>query len=349
MNRRGSITLILMLTMTVILSTCIYMVYLATIQTYIVNNSQMSIQSRIIADGDINRILYDECNFEEILLPEIYKIIRNKVPPFITKDSNKDGIPDGKNINIHNGKSVKSVNIRLEASKEILNKNYNSNENFSDDTSMILRFQTEFEGIDNIIEVRGKVINEIFEIKEPFINELNMTENNLSGKFKNLMDNFENEIFDYIPIGNSPIVKINLDKNALIDEKSIIDDYGNIIETYNYTSNYVLLNIKSGDNRPTIQIKNQNISKLKIKGNIYCEGDLIISSPFELDGNLILNGGSLIIDTSTKPIIKGKIFYRGDGDLEIDKIKVLSEKRLIYRYGSYLPGFLDIEINVIKS
>ena len=97
-------------------------------------------------------------------------------------------------------------------------------------------------------------------------------------------------------------------------------------------------------------INQENIDqRVFIRGNIYCEGDLKISSPFELEGNLILNNGNLIINTDSKPIIKGKVFERTCDGLDVDSIHLDSEKRYIYRYGSYLPGFLDMNINVIKN
>ena len=112
------------------------------------------------------------------------------------------------------------------------------------------------------------------------------------------------------------------------------------------------INIKASDDyRPTIEIRddNNNNNKVHIKGNIYCEGDLIISSPFELDGNLIINKGSLIVNSEFKPIVKGKVIYSGSGIFDPDHISFETNKRLVYLYGSYLPGFLDMNIDVIKN
>ncbi len=335
--------------MTFVLSTCVYMIYLVRIQTNIVSNSQKSVQARITEDGDIHRILYDKSTFDDILLTEIYKLIRNKVPPYISKDSNRDGIPDGYNIKIDTLASIKSVNLRLEASKELMNKKYKSDENFADDTNMILRFKSDFEGRGNLVEVRAKLINRLFEIEEAYIDEQYVLNENLSVDFYSLMDLCEDEIFDFDPKGPSMVVKMNLDKNAKIDERYIVDDCGNIIMTYNHLNSYVLLNIKSKDDKPLVELRNKNVEKLTMRGNIYCEGDLIISTPFELQGNLILNNGSLIVDSDSKPIFKGKIFHRGNGFIDRDEIELVSEKRHIYRYGSFLPGFLDIRIDVIKS
>lgn len=348
-NRKGSITVVVLLMMTVVISTSIYMVYLVIIQTHIVNNSHKRIQSRIIADGNINRILNNYDNLEDILIPEIYKIVRTKIPPYITKDSNNDGIPDGYDIDLDFVSNIKSANLRLESSEMTMKKNFKSNQHFDESTSMILRIETEYEGIKDIYEIKGKVINKLFEIDEPFISENNVIEKNLVDEFHKLMDVFEDEVFDYEPKGTTPVVKINLDESVIVDDKYITDEYGNIIKTYDY-QNYVLLNIKSTNDKKTlVQIKTNNQDKIKIKGNIYCEGDLMISSPFEIEGNLIINKGSLIVDTNFKPIIKGKLFYRGNENIDIDMLRLFSEKKYIYRYGSYLPGFIDIKIHVIKS
>lgn len=348
MNRRGSIALILILMMTFVLSACMYMIYLVRIQSHIVSNSEKSVQARIMVDGDIHRVLYDKTRFEDLLLPEIYKILRNRLPPYSFKDSDKDGVPDGQTIKVDMD-SIQSLNLRLEASKEVMGKNYKSHENFADDTSIIMRFKTDFQGRKGMVEVKAKIINSLFEIEESYIDDFLILGNNLSDSFNTLMDTFEKDIFDFDPKGSSLVEQINLDENARIDDRYIVNDCGNIIKTYNCSNSYLLLNIKSREEKVVIELRNNNVEKLTIKGNIYCEGDLIVSTPFELQGNLILNNGSLIVNTDIKPIFKGKIFHRGNGDVDREKIQLLSEKRYIYRYGSYLPGFLDFQVYVIKS
>lgn len=353
MQRKGFISVVALLIMTLILVSCVFMFHLVKVQSYIASNSQKNIQSRIIRDESINRLIYDKYNVETIIIPEIYKMLRNERPPYLKIGSS--GVPEGTKLSIDKGdnlsRNIKSAKIRLQGTEKNL-KISNIPDNFEETTNIIIDVETEYEGIKNNVEVRGTVINEIFEIEESFITESRIIELNLDEEFKELINSIEEEIFDYDPKPPSYYVKVNLEEDGYINENYITETLGNINRTYGHIGKLVAINIKASDNkRPIIEIKYNNSinDKILIKGNIYCEGDLIVSSPFELDGNLIINGGNLIVKSETKPIISGKIIYNGSEVFNPDNVVLKTNKRSIYLYGSYLPGFLDMNIDVIKN
>ncbi|MDR7870018.1 MAG: hypothetical protein RIN55_04110 [Tissierellaceae bacterium] len=350
MKRTGSITIMVLLMMVFVFTVSIFTINSSVTQWHIVENARTNIQSRMTTDAKINSLLINHNNFEDVIIPEIYKIIRKNNPPYKSSDGNRDGIPDGSKIDYNFGPHVKSANIRLEASKNTFKMAYLPS-NYDEVTSIILRINTEYEGIKDTIEVKGKVINQLFEIKEPLVTEEKMIQQNLVNEFNTLMNTFEDEIFNHDSKATSSVSKINIEGEILINENNIVETLDNFTRNYDYKAKHLLINAKvSDENIPIITIEkdSENASKIKINGNIYCEGDLIINSPFELEGNLIVNGGKLIINTDSKPIIRGKVFYRGEEEFNVNDINLSSEKKYIYRYGSYLPGFLDIQIDVIK-
>ncbi|NLY47074.1 MAG: hypothetical protein GX053_13955 [Tissierella sp.] len=181
-----------------------------------------------------------------------------------------------------------------------------------------------------------------------------MIEYDLVDEFNELMSLIEGKIFDYDPKGTSSYMRVSLEGDGLINESSIIETLDNINRSYGHKSKNIMLCIKASDNsRPEVEIKfdktNSRDARILIRGNIYCEGDLIVSSPFELDGNLIINNGNLIVNSDAKPIVKGKVIFNGSATFNSDDVSFETDKRSIYLYGSYLPGFLDMNIDVIKN
>ena len=357
MKREGFISVLALLIMNFILVNCVFIFYLVTLQTQIVLNSHKNIQTRIISDENVNRLFYDKNNLEDLIIPEIYKILRSKKPPYNNIGTN--GILDGNKISIPSNSKlsehIKSANIRLQGSDKNLAMS-NIPKNFDELTNMIVNIEVENEGIGNYIEVKGRCINNIFEIIDPYICESKMLEYNLANEFNNLILLLEEEIFEYDPKGTSSYMRVNLEGDGFINEDSIIEILDNIQRSYGHKSKNTLLCIKaSGGKRPEVEVKFSNDSinnkntRILIRGNIYCEGDLIISSPFELDGNLIINQGNLIVKSDTEPIIKGKVIYNGHESFNPESISFETEKRSVYLYGSYLPGFLDVNIDVIKN
>mgnify|MGYP000897560085 CR=1 FL=1 len=356
MNRDGFISVFALLMMSLVLAIGMYVMYSVTIQTYIVNNYRRDIQSKITVDSSINTILYDEANFEDKLLPEIYYILRNKVPPYFTEvDANDIPIPLGRKVNLSMFPNIEYASLHLEGLKAFrIKKDKDIPDNYDELTNLILRIDTKHEDSKDKIMVKGKVFNKIFEIEEAYITEARMSEYGLLDEYHDLMDTFENEIVEHDPKGNVSFLKFNLYGDGFIDSNNITEILNGFQNSYQHRGKHIMINIISQDDkRPIWHIKSSAL--MRIRGNIYCEGDLIIDSPLLLEGNLILNGGRLIIaedfnyDNYPVPIeIGGKVFSRGEECLNFEDIKIKPYKKHIYRYGSYLPGFLDISFDVIK-
>ena len=80
MDKKGFISFFSLILLTLVLLTSTYILYLGRLQTHIVMNSNKNIQARILTDHMLNKLLYQEDNFERIILPEIIRIVRLKLP-----------------------------------------------------------------------------------------------------------------------------------------------------------------------------------------------------------------------------------------------------------------------------
>ena len=81
MKRKGFISVMALLLLTVILASSTYMLYIFSTQTTIASNSHKNIQARIATEDKAKRLIYDE-NLLITWFTEIYHIMRNKNPPY---------------------------------------------------------------------------------------------------------------------------------------------------------------------------------------------------------------------------------------------------------------------------
>lgn len=92
-------------------------------------------------------------------------------------------------------------------------------------------------------------------------------------------------------------------------------------------------------------------SKNALSGIIYIEGDLYINADLKFNGIIIINGGELIIEDGKRLSVGGMIMYiNNDEERQVpDNLDIEYKRRIIYKYGTYLPQFFDIKVKLIKS
>ncbi len=336
-NRNGSITITAIYIFIIMISSTTMMLYFASLQSHLSKNQLEKIQSRYNSEGDLNKLLYYEENIDKYIKPEIFRHYRNSFRP-----------DDGKyHIVLENGDKLKdtmgNVFFRIR--------------NIDDKETIFLNLNSKHNNINTNIVAYGSCVKEIFELKRPFLND--NSESDLERELVlEFIGQIEEENWDYDAKIISKAEKININKNLaikflsegksnLLSGKALIHDDGNSKE---FTSESMIIHLKRNstvDNNITIGELNNN-GLITMNGVLYIEGDLIINQDFEFLGLIIINKGEIIIKSKNKPIIQGMLISK-EGIINEDLIDLLYDQKSIYKSASFLPGFLDIVIEVIKK
>lgn len=328
MKRKGFISISAILIAGIVLVNSLFIFNIFNLQEHISISSGYKLQSYLLIQDKINRLIYDEENFNIYLKPKIIKNCRGTI-----SSQNiyfKDDYELGENI-------TRTV-IKFQEKE---GRKY-----------FILNLDTKYRGISRFSEVYGPIVNIIFEIGEPYIFERDL-DKKYSEEYCRLMDVIEEDIFDYDCNMTGSMKRINTNGIINIDNEFIRRkdrEYGHNKILSDYAGKKILLNIdkKKIDGISRLEIGTEgNKELIKLTGIIYVNGDIVIEQDFDFKGIIILNNGNIIVNSPKTPRVHGMILHRGD--VNIDDIDIIGEQKLIYEYGSCLPGFINPKIEVIKK
>ncbi|QQY80600.1 hypothetical protein [Keratinibaculum paraultunense] len=305
----------------------------------IMNSSQNNVQAFYVAEGKILMAINNPKYFDNLILPEIKEYLKNDK----IIDNNKEYIVlDDEDL--MEGDSDNKINLFFyeEENREKLK----------------LQTQTSYNKIKRKADANLTVINQLFEMGLPILSP-NLLEGNAK-LYEEYMDFLQQKI--YIPTLEEDIMPIEIDNYEIIkifndmDRRTYVELYRNNISS---SINKRLIDIKD---RVFILVRNNKIKGtkmviesnnindiLELKGIIYVEGDIYICSDVIFDGILIVNNGSIYIESDSNFMLSG-ILLGDDAD------KMLYDKRVkldynlheIKRNGVYLPGFIEPNIEYIK-
>lgn len=340
-KRKGSITVIALYIFILILASSTMLLCFSTLQFTISKNQLEKIQSRYAGEDNLNKFIYEEENIENYISNELFNTLRREIK--------SEGVVY--DIVFKNGDNL----------KETIEKASFRLEDIHGHKEIILSIISKDKNIDSHIFASGRCINEVFELKKPFITEENLTlvEKDI---FLDFIDRVESENCEYDCKLDSNSMKINSDEdislelikntsrdNKIFSEKQLTLDGDKKDIKFAYDS--VILNLKENKEKTnTLRIGNPNNEGLiKLNGVLYIEGDLVIDQDFELLGLLIINRGSIIVNSGAKAKISGAVYYKGDENIDTGKIDIVYDQNVIYKEASFLPGFVDIKIDTIKK
>lgn len=97
--------------------------------------------------------------------------------------------------------------------------------------------------------------------------------------------------------------------------------------------------------------ENNSNGKIDLSGIIFVEGDLVISQDFDFKGIIIIKSGTILVDPKISSKIQGLIIIENINDLDefIRETGIIHSRHTMYKYGTYIPGFLDVKIDLIKG
>lgn len=332
----GFITIMVLAIMSIIMVSSLYLMHMYTLEFMIVTSTVNSIQSYYFSEGKVYTIL-NKNEYLNSIMPSIKQFV--------------------KDIYI---KIIKGINIFLDVEDlfEGDTNNVVSASIYHDyDGRIILevKIKSTFKNITREVISKITVVNDLFELGNPLVSDELLSDEN-----RNMFNDYMSFLKSNVEIQelDSGIYGTDLkdyEKIRLIKDSNAysIECYRNEIEhpvrIENFITDKVFLIIRKNILTPEVLIVDLNPSgNYKLEGIIYIEGDLVICNDFELNGILIVNG-SINIIPSANMNVNGVVLYKGEENIENERLHLQYDFSKIRKYGIYLPKFIDLKIRNIKS
>lgn len=325
------------------ISSATMLLYFSSLQSALSKNQITKVQAGYSNEKDLNNLIYDDENRDKHIKDEILKRYRtvatsiHKYPLDIKDDDKLKGTIE-------------------DASFEI--KNIDNRE------VIYLSIASKYEGIVSNILASGTFINDIFESNKAFLNDdTSFVED--KEMLLDFISKMEEENWNYDPKIISKAKKINTNNNLaiefieenkfnLLSQKKLIKNFGETNEIHDgFYSDSMIIHLKREgleNKKITVGIKGDedNGGLITMAGVLYLEGDLIVNEDFDFEGIVMINGGDIVISEGKRLAIRGMLLSK-DSEIDISSIDLECNQKNIYKSASFLPGFLDIDIDVIKK
>ena len=344
-KREGFISIISLIIMSVLFIMVLYLLCTAELTCRILSSTISKNQSYYQSEGKLYMSIYDEKYYKNQLYPSIVSEFR-KIGPKI-KDHKL--LIDQNDLEL--GDNLEKINISF----------------FDEDDKFKLKLVAEsnFNNTNTSVTSILTLVNEIFEI-----NKSVLTLDLMEEKYKRDFEEIFKLICKDISVNNcdipSNITGIEyLNYNEIILQKkgnkiyeilALTEDMEDpsvqglykdeiFIIAKPFKENPVNLFIGSPENN------NNSNDKIDLSGIIYVEGNLVILQDFDFKGIIIIKGGTILVNPNTDCKIQGLIITENINDLDefIKETGIIHSRHTMYKYGTYIPGFLDVKIDLIKG
>ena len=339
MKRQGSILILTILVFVVVLIVGMYVLYLSTIHMHIAQNKNRNNQGFYTSEAKIYMCMYEDKYFKNQLQPLIVNEFRK------TMNNPKDYILlAAEDLDVGDSEKKVSLSFEMQNNRKCL-KLLGKTENNNQTTNASSVFT---------------IVREIFELGLPvlhqdYLNQQDQEEvldymNHIASKIS--LDNIASHInridfLDYEKIRVNTIYKRDMEM-LYIKNDQVLKVEPFIHADKNKVKEFFILMEDKYHKEPELHIESDNLTSMD--GVLYIHGDLVISSEFVFNGIIIINKGRIIVNSEINPIINGIIISNGEeGWIDLDRVTINYDRQYIYRYGTYLPDFLDYEFLVLKK
>lgn len=339
MNKKGFISIFVLFTYLLVIMISLYTLHLATLQMSMAAGSQKKIQSMYLSEDKINKVFYNKDYYMEYIEPILLKDFRtSSVLSLAERTLTIEGLEEG---------DSDKVVINFE---EKFGRKY-----FTLETS------STYKKIKTNAAANGTLVNNLFEMGQAILSTSTLEGENLDN-FISIMED-TSEMIKAVDKFNPTMVAVNIEDGGDFQINNIADsikDYKEFIsidssgmsKITDFRESKALFIIRNKDKIPTsitFQPLENSVKVIKMKALIYIEGDIIINGDLDFSGIIIVNNGSIIVNTINKPTIKGMVFLSDGSEIDLDNINIQYNKEMVYLMGSYIPSFLDPKIEVIKK
>ncbi len=336
-TRNGFISIIALIVMSVSMIMIAYLQYITYLESLIVIATEQGIQSSYNAESKILLSMHDEVYLNSQLIPNIYDVFRKG--NFTT---------NSKFIKIDksdlNGDDIYST-VKMAFSDRLNRK------------KMILETECRINGKKTRANSEVSLVNKLFEIEKSVLN-LNDIEDEYYFDLARLIDKIESDIsLDGSNSYNIYGFETNSYEDIVLDtyryNRSIKCSRSNMDNPYREfvnKSEVFILAKKYGEKPLNFNISSSNkLGENKLSGIIYVEGDINILAECYFNGIMVINGGKLNIIGEADISISGMLIYiNSDSPYDAEKFNVVYNRDILYKYGTYIPGFIDMDIELIK-
>lgn len=344
-KKNGFISIISLIIMGVLHIMVLYLLCTTKLGYKILGATINKNQSYYQSEGKLYMSVYDDKYYENQLYPSILKEFRKEGP----KIKNHKLVID---INdLEPGDNLERIKMSFIDEKERFKLKLLAESNFNNTNTAVT----------SIISL----VNEIFETNKSVLT-LDLIDERYKKDFEELFNLICKDINVNTCNGSNNITGIEyLNYNKVILEKKA-------------NKNYEILALRESMENPSIQgihkdeifivVKpfndnpanlfigypgenNNSNGKIDLSGIIFVEGNLIISKEFDFKGIIIVKGGTILVDPDINSKIQGLIIIENINDLDefIKETGIIHSRHTIYKYGTYIPGFLDVKIDLIKG
>lgn len=335
-SNEGFVTIMALIVTSIMIIFAFYVLNTLEFNRLIINAIENSIQANYSAESKLYLLLNKDEYYHEQLMPRIERFVKyGRITPHYDARIilNKDDLIVGDNNN------VIKLNFTPKNNRQCLELIIDSNKN----------------NIAKSLIVELFLVNELFEMELPIISN------------SVLIESKKEEFINYMRIlqENMDISKLDEDIagiyvsdydeiNVIPVEDSILIQYfrnGNInpIKEENIIDDQIFLCIKNNETNGVNVNFGNSLNKISTKGVIYVEGDLNIYGDIQFSGIIIVNG-KIIIHPEADVNVNGIIFVKeGIENLGNNQFLVVYDFLAIKRYGIYIPNFIDVKLNKIKS
>lgn len=341
-KRKGFISIIALIIMSVLLTMVLYLGYISKLEYLILNVNNYKTQAYYQSEGKIHLALYDERYYLDQLYPNILDVFRTNNFSTLSKRVIID------DLDLEFGDDIEKVMLGF------LDKN--------DRIEMNIMADSNNNGVRSKLTSSGTIVSKIFETEYPVLSP-NLVDEKYKEELGKLLVSIGKDISIYncnkpetmFGMESTNFSKITLKKrdndNYEISSirETMISPY---VERFNKEEVFIIARNHRGEKLNFFIGNPDNPSKtIKLSGVIFVEGNIIISDNLQLKGIIIVKNGEIIINSINKPYIEGLIIMDNMKDYDdfIKKIDIIRVRHIIYKYGTYIPGFLDPKLTVIKG
>ena len=342
MNRRkGFITVTIMLVMSVMFIMVSYLCYEIILESLILDATANNIQSYYLAEGKAYMTVCEEKYYTNQLYPMLLDVFRK------------------------NNFGTKKKEVRIQNEDLYLDDDMNHVKILFTDKNnrkeLILNAESNYHGVCSKVTASSTLVNELFEIQDAILDNSKII-NHYEEDFKALLEKISDEItvnncnnpdnmfaMEYLDFHNIYLHKkgirnfeISADRNSM--ENPYIERFDKQHIFLICRNNKMKLNVFLGEpEKPT--------ETIKLFGVLFVEGNLIISSNLEFYGIIIVKNGEINVNSESQPKINGLMLFDNVANYNdfVNNADIIYDARYVYIYGTYLPGFLEPRMNLIKS